>query len=193
MDGYGFAVRLPNEEISKTLQGDLATVVLFRRGGSLTFHNPSGNSGILGYAISDKRTEGWAGKAAVRSKFQLMQAALGATPEQAKWWRFRTAENVRVDYLLTTKYLILTRIESPEAYKLGPIYTVSTGGFRGFQIGNPDLPPYEAHLDLFDSTDQHLMVDVGGMESHGQVLTQAEVNAVVASIRPIAKPPILPR
>lgn len=42
------------------------------------------------------------------------------------------------------------------------------------------------HLDLFDGADRHFAFDVIGREGHGQVLTQAEINAVVASIHPTA-------
>jgi hypothetical protein len=81
---------------------------------------------------------------------------------------------------------MLTTIVSPRFGTLGPIYPISAGVFRGFQIGNPDVSPYEAHLDLFDGTDRHLAFDISGPEGHGQVLTQAEINAIVASIQQIS-------
>ena len=184
IDLYGFRVPLPNEEIAKTFQGDYVTLVRFRNGGFLTINNPSQHSGILEFAVSDKRAERLVGQEVIRSKFKLMQAAMWAVPEQTKWWRFRSLENERVEYLLITKFSVLTGFGSPHSFTLGPIYTISAGRFRGFQIGNPDVPPYEAHLDLFDGDDQHFAFDVSGAEGHGQVLTQAEINAVVASIRP---------
>jgi len=88
--------------------------------------------------------------------------------------------------MLLIKSSLLTGFGSLHSFTLGPIYTISAGGLRGFQIGDPDDPPYEAHLDLFDGADRHFAFDVYGREGHGQVLTQAEINAVVASIHPIA-------
>jgi hypothetical protein len=103
-----------------------------------------------------------------------------------KWWRFHTRINERTDYLVITKFSILSSIASPHFATLGPIYPISAGMFRGFQIGNPDVSPYEARLDLFDGGDRHFAFDVSGPEGHGRVLTQPEVNAMVASIRPIS-------
>lgn len=184
IDRYGFRVPLPNEEIAKTIQGDRITVVLFRKGGNLLIHNPSLDSGTLELSIGDKHAERLVGQEVLHSKFRLMQAAVWTTPDQAKWWRFRASENERVEYLLVRKLFILTGFVSPYAFTLGPIYTISAGRFRGFQIGNPDVSPYEAHLYLFDGADRYLVFDVSGREGHGQVLTQAEINAVVASIQP---------
>lgn len=182
---YGFRVSLPNKEIAKTIQGDLITVVLFRNGGNLTIHNPSRDSGILEIAISDKHAKRFVGQEVIQSRFKLMQAAMWATPGHAKWWKFRTLENERVEYLLLTKFsLLTTSTTSPHAFTLGPIYAISAGEFRGFQIGDPEVSPYEAHVDLFDGTDRHFAFDVSGPERHAQVLSQAEINAIVASIRP---------
>ncbi len=186
IDLYGFRVSLPNDEVTRTVQGDSITMILFRNGGNLMIHNPSHASAILESAISDRVAQKLVGQEAIQSKFKLMQAAMGATPEQAKWWRFHNFENERIEFPLLAKFSLLTGFGSPHAFTLGPIYTISAGGFRGFQIGYPDDPPYEAHLDLFDGADRHFAFDVIGREGHGQVLTQAEINAVVASIQPTA-------
>jgi hypothetical protein len=110
-----------------------------------------------------------------------MQAAMCATPEQAKWWRFRSSQNERAQLLLLTKFLLL--MDSSHAFGTDhPIYMISAGEMRGFQLGNPNVPPFETHLDLFDKADRHLVLDVTGPKGHEQVLTQEEINAVVASI-----------
>lgn len=184
IDCYGFRISLPNEEITSTFQGDLITTVFFRKGGALMIDNPSEEWRIHKFVISDKRAERWVGQEAVHSKFKLMQAAMSVTPEQTKWWRFRNFENERVEYLLSTKFAFLAEAPSPYALTLRPIYAISAGGLRGFQIGNPDVPPYELHSDLFDGADRYFVLEVSGPKGHGQVLTQAEVNAIVASIRP---------
>ncbi len=184
IDSYGFRVSLPDEDVTRAIRGDSVTVVLFRKGGDLIIHNPLRDSGVIEAAISDGHTERLVGQVESHSKFKLMEAAMEATPEQTKWWRFHNLENERVQYLLLLKFSLLTGITSPYAFKLGPIYTISAGGLRGFQIGNPDVLPYEAHLDLFDQADRHFAFDVTGPKGHGQVLTQAEINAVQVSIQP---------
>ena len=65
-----------------------------------------------------------------------------------------------------------------------PIYTIANGEFRGYQFGDPDNPPYDTHIDLFDGDSRHLAFDISGLEGHAQVLTQEEINAMVASIQP---------
>ena len=185
IDRYGYRVSLPNEEIAKTYQGDLMTSVSLSNGGYLIIHNPSRDSGILEIAVTDKRMKRSVGQELFQSKFKLMQAAMLATPDQVKWWRFRNAENEKAHYLLLTKF-VLVFISGSSSPALRPIYSISAGVFRGFQIGDPNVSPYEAHLDLFDGSDRHFVFDVGGPEGHGQVLTQAEINAMVASIQPIS-------
>lgn len=184
IDHSGFRVRLPNEEVIKTMQGDTVTWISFRKDGNLIIDDPSRDLGMLEIAMSDKRTETLVRKEARQSKFKLMQAAMLATPEQVKWWKFRSSDNERVVYLLLLKFSLLSHLTSAHAFSLGPIYTISAGEFRGFQIGNPEVSPYEANVDLFDGADRHFAFSVVGPEGHGQVLSQPEINAMVSSIRP---------
>jgi hypothetical protein len=106
------------------------------------------------------------------------------TPEQVKWWRFRSSQNEKAALLLLLKFVSLTESSPLHTLTIRPIYTIVSGEFRGFQFGNPDIPLYDTRIDLFDGADRHLAFDIGGLEGHGQVLTQEEINAMVASIRP---------
>jgi hypothetical protein len=184
IERYGFKFQLPNEEIDRTLGGDSSADVVFRNGGYLMVRNTSRDSGILPFVINEEHAQRLLGQDTIRSKFKLMQAVMSATPEQAKWWRFRSLENQRVEYLLLTKFSALTQFPPTHSFTLGPIYAIAYGECRGFQIGDPDVPPYEAHVDLFDKADRYFAFDITGPEGHGQVLTQEEINGFVASIRP---------
>lgn len=95
-------------------------------------------------------------------------------------------QNKRAALLLFLKFVALTEYSPVRALTSHPrpIYTVAFGRFRGFQLGSPDTPPYDAHIDLFDGGDLHLSFDIDGLEGHGQVLTQQDINAMVASVRP---------
>jgi hypothetical protein len=186
IDCYGFRVPLPREKISGTIEGDWSTTVLFRDGGTLTIHNSRQNPTVLEFVSTDRNTEKLLGKETTASKFKLMQAAMWTTPDQAKWWKLRTPENERVEFLLLLKSLSLSVYASIHSSTIRPIYAISAGSFRGFQIGNADAAPYDAHVDLFDGANRYLRFDVTGSEGHGPVLTQAEINAMVASIRPIS-------
>jgi hypothetical protein len=118
----------------------------------------------------------------LRSKFKLMQAVMSTTPDQVKWWRLRSRQNQRAEFLRLAKLTVL----EGSIHRLTPIYAISSGEIRGFQLGNPNVPPYEAHLDLFDAADRQFTFDVMGLEGHGQVLTREEINAIVASIQSIS-------
>jgi len=183
IDCFGFTLRLP-KDVAKTFRGNLITTVRFRNGGLFESEDMSRGSGILEVMIGGKDTQRLLGEGGNRSKFSLMNAAMWVTPEQAKWWRFRTLANQRAEYLLTVKSLALSHFFSLHSFTIRPIYTIASGEFRGFQVGNPDVAPYEARVDLFDAADRHFEFDVTGPEGQGQVLTQTEINAIVASIQP---------
>lgn len=181
-DAYGFNFLLPNKEIVTTRRSELITVVSFHDGGGLMLLKPSplDISILRSAAKNGDRAEKVLGPELLQSNFNLMQAAMLATPEQVKWWRFRSTQNQRTDFLLLAKALALIKCSH---LSKGPVYTISFGQFHGFQCGNPNVAPYDAHIEVFDQADRHFALDVSGPSGHGQVLTQEELNAMVASIR----------
>jgi len=54
---------------------------------------------------------------------------------------------------------------------------------RGFQFGDPMVAPYEVTLELFDQIDRPIHLFIGGVGQNQPVSTQAEINALVASIQ----------
>jgi hypothetical protein len=188
IDCYGFTLQLPNN-VTRTIPGKQYTSVLFRNEGDLTIQSMTQDGDMLELTMRDKTAQKLLGREVLRSKFSLMQAAMWATPEQAKWWRFRTLANERVAGLLTTKFFAITKLLSLHFTEIRPIYTIAVGELHGFQVGNPDVAPYEAHVDLFDGTDRHFAFDVTGPEGHGHVLNQTEINAIVGSIKPVPDRP----
>jgi hypothetical protein len=105
-----------------------------------------------------------------------MAAELGATPSQVKWWATRTA-NVRS--------LVLLNLKSMEMNDTNAIYQLTAEEMHGFQLGNPAIAPYRVELDLFDRNDRRYQIIINGKDEQRPVLTQAEINAMVASFRPI--------
>ncbi|WP_348260688.1 hypothetical protein P8935_12840 [Telmatobacter sp. DSM 110680] len=183
IEHYGFIFRLPNKGIARTIEQ--TTLVRFPNG-MLEFPRPERYEDSLVFASThnDEHVEKLLGREMLHSQFKLMQVAMLATPEQVKWWRFRSSQNERASLLLVLKFIALTESSPVHALTIRPVYTISSGEFHGFQVGNPDVPPYEARIDLYDGADRHLAFDIWGGEGHGQVLTQEEINAMVASIRP---------
>jgi hypothetical protein len=186
IEHHGFKFRLPNKEIVRTTKIEQTTLVQFPNG-MLEFPRPSHDEDWIVFnksVLRDDDAEKLLSQEMLHSQFKLMQAAMLVTPEQVKWWRFRSSQNERAELLLLVKFLVLTESSSAHAFTIRPIYTIASGEFRGYQLGNPDVPPYDTHINLFDGADRHLAFDIWGLEGHGQVLTQEEINAMVASIRP---------
>jgi hypothetical protein len=52
-------------------------------------------------------------------------------------------------------------------------------------LGNPAIAPYSVELDLFDRNDRRYKIIIIGKDKKRPVLTQADINAMVASFRPI--------
>lgn len=183
IEHYGFMFRLPNKGIARTIEQ--TTLVRFPNG-ILEFPRPSRYEGSLLFTAvhSDNDAKKLLSQEMLHSQFKVLQAAMLATPEQVKWWRFRSSQNRRAALLLVSKFVALTESSPGHLFGIRPIYAIASGEFHGFQLGNPDVPPYDARIDLFDGADRHLAFDIWGSEGHGQVLTQEEINAMVASIRP---------
>jgi hypothetical protein len=108
------------------------------------------------------------------TSFGLMSAEMNVTPEELKWWYSRD-RNEAASFLLEMK-----------AMKLGGarvIYSIQIGNYRGFQEGDPQRAPYSVRLDLYDASDQHYEIVISSPGGGQAVITQAEVNAMIASIR----------
>ena len=187
LEGFGFTFLLPKAATSRNF-GKM-TVVRFREG-LMSFEDDTSRDTngwpLILVGTEGKHAQRLLGQELVQSRFKLTQAAISTTPDQVKWWKFRSSQNQRAEVLLLAKFFAITSSFTADSFTISPIYTISAGELRGFQLGNPNLPPYEAHLDLFDARDRHFALDVTGPKGHGRVLSQEEINSTVASIRPIS-------
>ena len=112
------------------------------------------------------------------SSYKLMAAEMAITPNHVKWWR-SPDQNEASSFLLELKSLKLGGMRA--------LYSVNTGHFRGFQEGNPALPPYRVRLDLFDLADYHYEILMSAQSGNGPAFSQADVNAIVASLKPLPR------
>jgi len=113
---------------------------------------------------------------ALRSDCNLALMAMAARTDQVKWWK-TPYQNAVALKLLSLKGII-------ESGGRGALYVVRYGELCGIQQGDPTTAPYEVKLDLFDRADRHyeMTLDAG----RDLALTQTAVNAIIASLRPIA-------
>jgi len=179
---FGFEFRLPNKAFARRFK---ETVLVAFPSGRLEFPRSLNDedSVIFGPVQSDDDAKKLLGPELLHSKYKLLQAAMSATPEQVKWWRFRSSQNQRAALLLLLKFVALTEFTPMHSLAIRPIYTIASGEFRGYEFGDPAKPPYDTHVDLYGGATRHIAFDISGVDGHGQVLTQEEINAMVASIR----------
>jgi hypothetical protein len=112
-----------------------------------------------------------------KSRYDLLASEVYATPSQARWWGTRSS-NVRNTLLLTMK---LGYVGSQPTV----VYSIHIGSLRGFQVGNPAVRPFDVRLALFDQRDRRYDFLFSGRDRDHPVLSQAQINAFVASIRPL--------
>jgi hypothetical protein len=107
----------------------------------------------------------------------LQRVAMEAKTNDVKWWKI-PSQNKRAQNLLFLKV-----VTEPPMPGNGGLYAVNINGLCGFQRGNPQVAPYQVWVELFDSTDRQYKIEI---ISHGNrpMFRQAEVNAMIASIRP---------
>lgn len=179
IEAQGFRLFLP-QGVSVVSDKGTWNFVRLPSGGFVEIESPSLNSTTL--MMIDPRPAVFVPKPAPNSTYSLMEAILSATPGEVKWWRFRSAENLRIDRLLELKFLLQFEL-SPRHPSIQPIYPVASTTVRGYQFGNPDVAPYEVEVELFNSADRSLALKFQGPKGHGRLVTQETLNAIVASIQ----------
>jgi hypothetical protein len=185
IDRGGIKFLLPNEATVSTTNFQQTTLVRFPNG-MLTFSGPLRDEDSIAFRAvrAHKDAEKLLTRQEFNSQLTLLQTAMLATPEQVKWWRLRSSQNQRAWLLLLVKFVALTDYSPLNSLTIRPLYPIASGEFRGFQFGDPDKSPYETHIDLFDGANRHFAFDVSALQGQQRVLTQEEINAMVASIRP---------
>jgi hypothetical protein len=150
-----------------------ATFITFQNGISLLAAEPGSNPNFA----ADLRKRGPEiqkafGSAALSSQYDWMTAELSATPAQMHWWTFR--ERPRLAILLGSK--------AADASEATAIFKIGNEELRGYQFNDSVAGTREVKLELFDVNDRRyqLRIFTGGSE-----VTQADINAIVASMRPI--------
>jgi hypothetical protein len=114
------------------------------------------------------------GSEVLSSEFALTSASLTTRASDAKWWH-TPIYNEKVALLLAVKTGITGLLDSPHI----PIYTLSVGGIRGFQVGDLKGKQDEVKLILFDQTDRACGIALVNFQN----VTQAEIDALVGSLR----------
>jgi len=179
IDRFGFSFLVP-WDTAESNRGSKSAESFGFKGGAfvLIFDTASAVNTIQmerGATASDQATMNrMLGPKALRSNYDLMAAAVRATPSNVKWWESR-AHNAGAMLLLENKSVELAAVKS--------IHPVTLGSVRGFQFGDPDVAPCVVSLKLFDDTDRRYWIVINAAAAHHQVITQSEINGLIASLK----------
>jgi hypothetical protein len=173
----GLSLRVPWKDIWRRWDAQSLT---FKDGP--VFRIPTRDASALEKVIQNyakTKQEADAGRRLVGSQslnccYDLMASELTVTPSELRWWN-----------TWPTRRRVVVRLDSKlmDIMKANAIYEISAGEMHGFQMGNPALAPYEVTLELFDRNDLRHEITMSKYRADRPFVTQAEVNAIVASIR----------
>jgi hypothetical protein len=114
------------------------------------------------------------GEGAMRSDYQFLTDELQETPDQIRWWA--RSRNVKASILLGLKW---TEVSSSEA-----VFRIDGGDLKGFEFIDSESTPRMVKLKLFDRAEQLYEVLIASPAT-APPITQPDINAIVASMRPI--------
>jgi hypothetical protein len=174
----GYTFQIPSDEVIANANFHGGSSVQFKSGNSILALSPT-DSGFV--SVSRKSPDGKRralirafGEEAMQSDYQFLADALEATPNQTRWWA-RTG-NVKSSIFLEIKWMEI--IDSKAVFRIG------NSDFKGFEFLPSEAAPQVIKLKLFDKSDQlyEILLLQTGRE---RPIQQADINALVASMRPI--------
>jgi hypothetical protein len=172
---FGFSFQLPWKHTYRVIDAKRQVFLSSDEGADIRFDDPLSDPWTPKMIRGLARPSSDLNPGIYDSLCRLERVAMKTKPEEVTWWKL-PSENRRARDLLFLK-------EITEPMYRGSIYTVDIGGLCGFQRGDPTVAPYQVRLELFDSADRHYRISIG---SKAPFLTQAQVNAIVASIHPVS-------
>jgi hypothetical protein len=122
------------------------------------------------------------GKDAARSDYYLLNYTISVTPEQIRPSLSQRAARQRLTLLKMKSVVCLIKISA--------FYSFQWQGLRCIQIGEPKLDR-RIEIQCFDQTDREFNFHFSTQQDASGALTQAEINRVVQTLRPVEKTSVL--
>jgi hypothetical protein len=175
LEYFEISFQVPWEQIETQKIAKTVAVLQFKDGGAMIVFDPTGSTAVSrGLRDQAKKASTVFGPRMMSSGYDWMAGEMAATPEQIRWWD-RTGD-VRLGVLLGLK--------ATEILDCKAIYKVGNAELHGFQFCDPTAPPHRVKLDLFDVNNRRYEMVIASRDGKPAV-TQADINAIVASMRPI--------
>jgi hypothetical protein len=163
--------QIETQKIAKT-----AAILQFKGGGALIIFDPAESTTVSrGLHDQTKKLSTVFGPGMMSSGYDWMAGELAANPEQIRWWD-RTGD---------VRLAVLLGLKSMDTLDCDAIFEVGNAELHGFQVCDPTTPPHRVKLDLFDVHNRRYEMVIASRSSNEPAITQADVNAIIASIRPI--------
>lgn len=182
---FGYSVQFPWPKTTVVRDWKTIWMTKFEGGPSLIIEDPADHFDMLRAAPEDDtaRRNGLRpilGDEATRSHYDYAKAELNANPEDVSFFASRR-NNARALMLLNMKF-----VEVPKDSTA--IFEVAAPGIKGFQFGDPQRVPTSIELLLFDEHDRALkLVFRGPKDTNTPMLTQGQINSIVASVKVAAQ------
>lgn len=179
LTAFGYSLQVPWNDINTKKKIGSTVIWLFKSGEVVTMCRPSKANNKVGLFRTSKnfqKLKQIVGAQAFRSDYDLLAAELNATPSQIHWWSSRAAK---------ARSIFLLNLKSIAILDWSAIYLQSTSGMHGFQFSNPGRSPDIIRLELFDRNHRRYRIWILKKKANHTFITQAQVNALVASIKPL--------
>jgi hypothetical protein len=177
---FGYEFESPWTEVVLEKKVQSAAVLNFSGGQAIALFDwpDSGPLQVLkgGSADSAAALESILGEEATRSNYAFISSILNVTPGDLHVFSSRQ-KMVGNSVLLNMKQLEISRIK-------GRIYSFQTSSFRGFQKGDP-IHDDAVTIEAFDAQDHKIELLIGAKPSTGTKPTQADINRILHSFRPL--------
>lgn len=178
---YGIEFAAPWKGVVKKTEGDAQSEVEFQPGPVVVFFSPTIEPDIVGRIRGGdpqvySRYESIFGPGFFRDNYSLYAAVYSAAPRDI--WPFTSrSKTVRINTLLMWKLRFGTN-------GADAIYSVAKNQLHGFQLGDPSRDRAVV-VHLFDENGGQLRILFTSKSGQPGTISQADINCVVDSLRPV--------
>jgi hypothetical protein len=183
---FGYEFETPWTELKRERNTESIVILNFANGDMVTMFAPRKDAGGLDAMKQEAVKQGRDirdvfGDEATRSNYALQSKILNLTPRDLRLFATRQ-EMVGNSILLIMKKIWTGRIK-------GGLYSFQTEWLRGFQEGG--VPKDRAVvIEAFDAQDQKIELFIGSEQGKDNVLSQADINRILYSLRPASVSPV---
>ena len=179
VNALGYTIQFPWDSVERRFENGSYVSLTFKGGAHFSIFGPPDRMDVAHMATPDPahfRTVSTAEQPGSNLPHEVVE--MQVVSEDVEWWAFRK-HSVLLATMLFGNFV--------DAGLNKAIYKLNIGEMHGYQCGDPATDHSPIQLQLFDRQDRHYDATISGGDSgmDGSTLTQAQINAIVASMRPL--------